>query len=304
VSRNVYLRLQQGEEARAVVAPSRGGWLLGYARRFADRDWEEALYWSREVVDRYPQDMYAGSPILFPLVSKNRVADREHTYRWGGRFYEMPQHGLARRKPWRVVRQEPEVLELELTDDENTRANYPFPFCYRLVYRLEDGRLHWEQRVENPGPGPLPFSSGFHPYFFVPLTPEGRRGEGRVQLPRCREVAAVGFWEKTRQRDQPPRSLSVNDPFAGTLFFTDLERREVHLTDPVRRLVVRLNWEGAPTYRYLALWTRSPESPFFCIEPWTALPNSFTRKDDLVILDPGEVFEAAFWLDVEEMGEG
>jgi galactose mutarotase-like enzyme len=304
VSRDVYLRLQQGEEARAVVAPSRGGWLLGYARRFADRDWEEALYWSREVADRYPQDMYAGSPILFPLVSKNRVEDREHAYRWGDRVYEMPQHGLARRKPWRVVRQEPEVLELELTDDENTRANYPFPFRYRLVYRLEDGRLHWEQRVENPGPGPLPFSSGFHPYIFVPLTPEGRRGEGHVHLPRCREVAPVGFWEKTRQRDQPPRSLSVNDPFAGTLFFTDLERREVHLTDPERRLVVRLNWEGAPAYRYLALWTRSPESPFFCIEPWTALPNSFTSKDDLVILEPGEVFEAAFWLDVEEMGEG
>jgi galactose mutarotase-like enzyme len=96
----------------------------------------------------------------------------------------------------------------------------------------------------------------------------------------------------------------VNDSFSGTLFFTELERREVALIDPLRRLVVRLNWEGAPAYRYLALWTRSPESPFFCIEPWTALPNSFTTKEDLIILEPGEVFRAEFWLDMEEIGKG
>lgn len=303
LSSDVYIRLRQGAEARAIIAPGRGGWLLGYARLFAGRSWEEALYWSPEVVDRYPKDMYAGNPILFPLVSKNRVGDREHAYRWGDRIYDLPQHGFARRKPWQVVRQGPEVLEMELTDDEDTRAHYPFPFRCRLTYRLEEGRLHWHQRVENPGPGPLPFSAGFHPYIFIPLTHDGRRVESRVHLPGCRAIVPPGLGEATQETGQPPRVLGVNDPFTGTLFFTDLDRREVALTDPLRRLVVRLNWEGAPAYRYLALWTRSPEAPFFCIEPWTALPNAFTTKDDLIILEPGEVFEAAFWMDMEALAE-
>jgi galactose mutarotase-like enzyme len=293
--------LQEGNEARAIVAPTRGAWLLGYARRLEGRDWAEALHWSQEVVDRYPREMYAGNPILFPLVSWNRDGDREHAYRWQDRVYDMPQHGLARRKPWQVVRRETGTLELELTDDEETRMNYPFSFRYRLTYRLEQGRLHWKQQVENPGPGPLPFSSGFHPYFQVPLNAVGKREKSRIHLPRCRAVKPVGFWEDFHKVDQPPRELGVNDPLEGTLFFTDLEKREVTLTDPVRRIVLHMNWAGAPAYRYLALWTRSP--PFFCMEPWTALPNSFTRKDDLIILEPGEVFRAEFWLDMEEMGE-
>ncbi|MBI5583286.1 MAG: hypothetical protein HY892_05655 [Deltaproteobacteria bacterium] len=302
MSPDVYCYLQQGKKAKAVLAPSLGGWLLGYARSFEER-WEEALYWSPAVVDRYPQEMYAGNPVLFPLVSKNRVGEREHHYAWEDRIYPLPQHGLARRRPWAVVRQEAEAVTLELTDDGDTRGVYPFSFRYRLTYRLEAGRLHWEQRVENPGPGPLPFSSGFHPYFYVPLGPAGRRTEGWVHLPRCRAVTPVGFWEKTRQTDRPPFDLSVNKPFEGTLFFTELERREVTLTDPTRGVGLRLNWEGAPAYRYLALWTRSPEAPFFCLEPWTALPNSFTTRDDLVVLEPGEVFQAAFWLDVERLEE-
>jgi galactose mutarotase-like enzyme len=297
-----YCFLEEDGKARAVLAPDLGGWLLGYARCLEGR-WEEVLHWSRAVVDRYPQEMYAGNPVLFPLVSKNRVGEREHHYVWQDRIHPMPQHGLARRKPWAVVRKETAAVTLELTDDADTRLAYPFHFRYLLTYRLEEGRLHWEQKVENPGPEPLPFSSGFHPYIYVPPAAAGGRAEATVHLPRCRVVEPVGFWENTRHTDRPSFDLSVNEPFEGTLFFTDLARREISLTDPERRLGIRLNWEGAPAYRYLALWTRSREAPFFCLEPWTALPNSFNRKDDLVLLEPGEVFQAAFWLDMEKLGK-
>src|SRR5881296_2737753 len=57
----------------AVVAPELGGWLLRYARRTARHGLVDALQFSQAVVDRYPREMYAGNPILFPLVSNNRV---------------------------------------------------------------------------------------------------------------------------------------------------------------------------------------------------------------------------------------
>ena len=40
-----------------------------------------------------------------------------------------------------------------------------------------------------------------------------------------------------------------------------------------------LNFDTNPAYRFLALWAPDPASTFFCIEPWTALPNSFGRSD-------------------------
>ena len=58
--------LNSADNTQALLAPDLGGWLLRYARHFEGRGWEEALYWSQEVVDRYPREMYAGNPVLFP----------------------------------------------------------------------------------------------------------------------------------------------------------------------------------------------------------------------------------------------
>ena len=81
----------------AVIAPELGGWLLRYARQTPKHGLVEALQFSQAVVDRYPREMYAGIPVLFPLVSNNRVGDQEHHYQWNGNVFEMPQHGFARR---------------------------------------------------------------------------------------------------------------------------------------------------------------------------------------------------------------
>src|SRR5205814_8020187 len=120
----------------AVIAPELGGWMLRYARKTQKHGLVDALHFSQAVVDRYPREMYAGIPILFPLVSKNRVGDKDHHYEWNGKVFEMPQHGFARRSKWSVKEQTPTSITMELTDNETTRANYPFSFRFCLTYRL------------------------------------------------------------------------------------------------------------------------------------------------------------------------
>jgi galactose mutarotase-like enzyme len=294
--------LQAADDTLALLAPDLGGWLLRYARRFEERGWEEALYWSREVVDRYPREMYAGNPVLFPLVSWNRVEEKKHFYQWGGRTWEMPQHGFARRLPWQVTHRTPESVTLELKDDEGTRKNYPFSFLHRITYGLQNGRLHWDQFIENRGIGPMPFSVGFHPYLYVSLTDHGRRQGSFVRIPNCQKVSPVGSWSGFTKEPFPFREWSVNTELEGTLFLTDLEKSELCLIAPFRKLEIVLNFEAAPKHRFVALWTRSPESPFYCLEPWTSLPNSFARdKEDLIRLQPGESFEAGMWLEIKKM---
>lgn len=298
-----FVTLTDAEGATAVVAPELGGWLLRYARHLPRHGLVNALHSTPAVVDRYPREMYAGNPVLFPLVSSSRARDKEHHYEWNGQVYEMPQHGFARRSKWSVVEQTPASITMELTDCETTRAHYPFAFRQRLGYRLAQGRLHWEQVIENTGAAPLPFSTGFHPYLQVPLSPRSRRDACFVEIPEARRLTPENKWERFTAKPFPAQNWSVQEDVAGTMFLTDLKKAELLLVDPVSELEVTLNFQDAPQHRFVALWAKTPNEPYYCLEPWTALPNSFSRTRDreLIVLEPQKTFRAAMWLELRTM---
>ena len=298
------ITLTDATGATAVIAPELGGWLLRYARPLPPHGLVEALHFSQAIVDRYPREMYAGNPVLFPLVSSNRVGDREHCYEWEGRVFELPQHGFARRTKWTAIAQAADSVTLELADTEATRAVYPFTFRHCLTYRLAGGRLHWEQVIENRSPNVLPFGTGFHPYFQVPLTARSERAACFVDVPAARRMTPVGRYDQFAGKPFPAQNWSVAADVADTLFLSDLQKRELSLVDPGSELEVVLNWEEAPQFRHAALWSKTTDAPFYCLEPWTSLPNAFTRhaRDrDLVLLEPQQSFRAAMWMEVRPM---
>ncbi|MBU6402604.1 MAG: hypothetical protein KGS61_19975 [Verrucomicrobia bacterium] len=287
----------------AQLAPELGAWLLRYARPIGPHGLVDALHYRPAVVDRYPREMYAGIPVLFPLVSRNTAGGREHHYEWNGQLFEMPQHGFARRSKWTVIEQTATALAMELTDTPATQVQYPFAFRQRLRYHLANGRLHWEQIIENRSATPLPFSTGFHPYLAVPLTPKSRREDCFVEIPDARRASPHGNWDRYTTKPFLAQNWSVQEDVAPTLFLTDLKKRELTLVDPGSELEVVLNFEEAPLHRFVALWARSTSEPFYCVEPWTALPNSFTRAKDheLILLEPQRTFRAAMWLELRPM---
>ena len=295
--------LTDASGAIATIAPELGGWLLRYARPIGGAGLVDALHFSQAIVDRYPREMYAGNPILFPLVSFNHVPGKEHHYEWNGQTYPLPQHGFGRRSKWTVTKQTDDSVAMELRDNPTTKTAYPFAFSHRLTYQLSQGRLGWEQVIENLSPEPMPFSTGFHPYFSTPLSARGSRSECFVELPDAQRImprdGATGF------SAQPflAQNWSVQEDVSATLFLGRLKKPEVVLVDPSSALEVVFNFEGAPQHKFLALWAKSTQEPYFCIEPWTALPNSFARKKDkeLIVLDPGKSFRAALWIELREM---
>jgi galactose mutarotase-like enzyme len=286
--------------ALAAVAPELGGWLIRYARPIAPHGCVEALHWSQEVVDRYPREMYAGNPILFPLASFNRVGDKDHCYDWAGRRYELPQHGFARRLPWNVTARTPDSVTIELRDTPTTRPAYPFSFRHALTYRLKAGRLYFDQTVENLSPEPMPFSTGFHPYLCVPSTRAGRRASCFVELPGGTRFTTVNRHERFDTAPAPAGRLSVDVDAAETFFYGDFERREIRLVDDSSGLETCLNFEGSQRHRFLACWAKTTREPYYCIEPWTALPNVFGRdaREEMILLEPRDTFRAAFWMEV------
>lgn len=292
------ITLRDGDHALAVVHPQLGGWLTRYARQVRGAGWVDVLQDDPAVVGRYPDRMWAGNPILFPHVSYNTAEGKEGVYQLNGTTYASVQHGFARRIPWRVVDRGADFMTQEITDSELTRPSYPFAFSHRVTYRLREGRLLCEQTIENRDRAPLPFSTGFHPYFRLPLTGKGNRQRSYLRLPRATRYNPIGKAESFFEEPVAATRLSTAVDVSGTVFLGDLATREIALVDPDGGVEAVLNFETHPAYRFVALWARSPEDPFYCIEPWTALPNSFGRSDgEVIILPPGDRFQAGYWID-------
>jgi galactose mutarotase-like enzyme len=216
----------------------------------------------------------------------------------------MPQHGFARDCRWSVVDQGASAATFELRDSAATRTNYPFSFRQGLTYRLQRGRLHWEQVIENLSHEAMPFSTGFHPYFAAPLTPTGKRAACYIRMPEATLVTMHGRGERFTSSPLPARNWSVATDVSATMFIADLKSPELVMVDPISQLEVAFNFEDAVAHRFVAMWAKSPSEPYYCLEPWTALPNSFSRHEDgeLSVLPPGGVFRAGFWMELRPSG--
>jgi galactose mutarotase-like enzyme len=164
---------------------------------------------------------------------------------------------------------------------------------------LAGGRLLIEQTVDNPDTQPLPFSTGIHPYLRVPLANPGDRAHCHLRMPRCVRYNPIGKWESFFTEPVAAQTWPVARDISGTLLLGDFAEKEFALVDPDAGCEVVVNFADSPEYRFAAIWSRSVESPFYCVEPWTALPNSFGRPDgELIILPSGGRFSARLWLDI------
>lgn len=298
----VELRDETG--ALAWIRPDLGGWLLRYARPIPGRGLIEALRYDPAVVDRYPKEMWAGNPLLFPHVSFNVAGELEGQYELNGTIYHSVQHGFGRRVPWRAVAVTGNSVTLELTEGPDTLPSYPFRFCHRVTYTLTGGRLSLRQTVTNTDAAPLPFSTGIHPYLSLPLHPDSSRAQCHLRLPRCTRFNPVGKCEAFFSEPVAAQNWPVTRDVSTALFFGEFAEKEIALVDPAAGVEVVVNFADSPDYRYAALWSRNSEAPFYCIEPWTALPNSFGRGEaDLTILPPGASFQAHLWLDVRSASQ-
>src|SRR5688572_23413217 len=105
------------------------------------------------------------SPILFPIVG----ALKQNTYYYKNRPYQLPRHGFARDKEFKITAQSPESATFTLSHDDSTLGVYPFPFTLDVTYTVDANALHVGYVVNNMGEDNMYFSIGAHPAFRVPL---------------------------------------------------------------------------------------------------------------------------------------
>ena len=257
--------------------------------------WQAGALWPRH------------APWLFPIVG--RLKDDEVRLR--GRTYRMTQHGFARDLRFTWLKRNADACVLRLTDDEMTRARYPFAFRLTLTFRISADRLDMVAAIANPGEDMLPTSFGAHPAFNWPLLPGQPKDSYRLIFAQP-EPAPI-----RRLTGGLLRPQSVASPIQGRVLPLSerlFDEDAVILDQPVSRSVrfagvegpaVELAWQG---FRELGIWSKPGGAPFLCIEPWRGFASpldfdaDFTAKPGLMQIAAGATETLGYAITIDQQG--
>jgi len=251
------------------------------------------------MTDGNPEFWTGRSPILFPIVGE--LAGGK--LRLDGAEYDLARHGFARKRVFVCEEHEPGGwVRLRLSDDEQTRAVYPYPFDLELFYEIEDTTLAMTATVRNTGNSAMPFSIGFHPGFAWPLPGGGDKQDHSVRfiereggpIRRLDGDGLLCFYEDTPVVD---RRIALHSGLfrADALIWDRLESRGLCYEGAAPE------GEGAspasiqmafPDCPMLGIWQK-PGADFICLEPWAGhadpvgFDGDFREKPGVMELEPG-----------------
>ena len=239
-------------------------------RRFVSKDGVERI-WSGD-----PAVWKSTAPVLFPTI--NLLKDGVVTI--AGKECAVPKHGFAKYQLFEVTDQGDDYVTLTLSENEETKAVYPFDFALSVTHRFVENGFETRYVVENHTGRTMPFVIGGHPGFTCPMaegeqfgdyvlrfekeeegrhllnTPEHYMGEEAiVDLGGDRRTLALRYEDFDR---------------LDTYVFAGLNSRSVDLVHREHGRGIRVSF---PEMEVLAVWTMpGKQAPYLCIEPWQGLP--------------------------------
>lgn len=268
--------------SRAVVSPGHGARLL----RWSVADWEvvvwpEAADWSR------PQKVRGGNPVLFPFIARSFQDNRIGFWKSAdGSVRAAPMHGFARDSAFSMVSAGSDAVQMRLESNDTTRAVYPYDFRFEVAVRLGPDSLQILYRVSNTGKEPLPWSAGHHFYFGIPAR---ERAGWELEVP-CRHWASQDFstGEILLREPAADRDVLSNPDWIDRLHVQpDLNRIRLFETGSGRAISFEDTSPQPGGWYCATTWTERADSDFFCVEPWSALPNAAANGLGLQTTPPG-----------------
>lgn len=284
---------------QATFVPERGGVASSIVMP-GSHGARELLFYYPHLWQRDSQELPGGWPFCFPVCGRLELNGQINHYSFNGQIYKLPIHGFAWQKIWQVIETGDDYLRMELRDDEETRAVYPFHFTVELLYEIRHRQLFCRQNYTNHGDKPMPYYAGFHPYF---LTPVAGNGKDKVilnfnPLKRLRYNSALTEVVGEQSLFQLP--VSVADPVIHEQLMILGENKEIHLNFPDQD-IINMGVEGVEDpnmFPYLQIYSPA-EQPFICVEPWMGYPNALNSSTAVRWLAPGQTEHALLrlWLE-------
>ena len=244
----------------SIAAVLQGAELVSLAKGGVEYLWQaDPAVWNRS------------APNLFPFVGKLNGG----VYRYEGKTYPMTPHGFARDMPFALSKRTDTYLQFALSDTDETRKVYPFPFLFEITYTITGSTLTQTWRVTNTGTSTMYFSLGAHPGFVCP--PQGGNftdcwirfsGSKKIERVTAHTINTDGLvQERTDSYALSDGGVQITDDMFShdALIFENSGIRAVTLLDKSKKEFVRVDFDTD----IFGLWSpQEKRAPFLCIEPW------------------------------------
>lgn len=242
------------------------------------------------------------APVLFPIVG----ALREGKAKIGGEWYQMGQHGFARRREFTLSSQEEGKLSLSLASDLETKKLYPFSFRLTVSYTLGEDGIVTSFSVENLGDRVMPFAIGGHPGFNVPVGEDAAFTDYLIRFEKTERQTCPAIDESQALIDPSATAYQLDGreiPLSHSLFYHDalvfegLSSRKVQVVNPKTGKGVEMDFSQFPL---LGIWSAKNDGPYVCLEPWTGCAtrtdegDEFEKKHGMAHLPAGGRADYAF----------
>jgi galactose mutarotase-like enzyme len=230
------------------------------------------------------------APNLFPYIA--RMTNGQ--YKLQGKTYHMDIHGFAKDMIFKAEPISDSHIVFSITHTEETYAQYPFQFCFSIIYKLEGSKLSVAYYVRNDDEKTMYFGVGGHPGFNVPLEDGTVFEDYYLEFDTVKEAKRVDFSEDcfvTGELTAFTLGDGVRLPLSHDMFDEDA----IVLTDMASGVALKSQKGNKgvrvtyPNMSYLGIWHMpKTDAPYVCIEPWSSLPS---RKDVIEDLEtqPGLV---------------
>jgi len=117
---------------------------------WVDASGRERFYLSSRAQFGQGKSIRGGIPVVFPQFGTG----------------PLPKHGFLRTRRWSLIAHVDTSATFRITDDEQTRALWPYPFIAELTVNLAD-TLTVSLTITNSGDSPFSFTAALHNYFAV-----------------------------------------------------------------------------------------------------------------------------------------
>ncbi|AFZ46926.1 Aldose 1-epimerase [Cyanobacterium stanieri PCC 7202] len=276
-----YILEDRENNSRLEVVPEKGGIITAWKLNGQD-----IFYLDKERFKNPQLSVRGGNPILFPICGN--LPDNLFLYE--GKEYQLKQHGFARDLPWEVVSKstdETAEIVLRLTSNEETLSVYPFEFELTFTYQLVANRLIIKQEYHNKSNQVMPFSAGFHPYFWC-------QDKSSLDL----DIPASEYSNKTGSKTFPFSGTLDYDQDEIDIAFKKISGDTASFVNHKRNMRVSLKY--SELFSTLVFWTLKGKD-YICVEPWSAPRNALNTGEKITYLKPSQSCEGYFQISVTKV---
>jgi galactose mutarotase-like enzyme len=273
--------------ACAQIAPACGALTLRWS--VDGRDW---LHCPDDWRDAWPAKVRFGNPVLFPVASHVTHDGRAGWHHSRGQDFRMPQHGFVRELPWRVMERADDRVTCRFVTTPLTRVLWPWEFEAELTLRVEPDALETRLAFRNTSDIAMPWHAGFHPY----LALRGEASAYQIDVPEAQRVYLAS--DPDAECPEPgARRIALDASLARTRFYEGVSERRMVLRGGAGESEVEVTADG-PEMGCWAIWREFADSPYVCVEPWSAGVNALHTGRHLQHLAPGARAEVGMRLRV------